>query len=45
MSKINLGGRPKTSGIWDYFKYNLDTNCSECIIVGAKDLCEKSCQT
>ena len=41
MLKLNLAGRPKTSGVWDYFKYHLETRCSECIVVGTTAVCGK----
>ena len=49
MSELNLGGRPKTSGVWDCFKYRFETDlelvyrvnpfwCKNCMQ-------EKYCQT
>ena len=32
LSKLNLGGRPKTSGVWEYFKFNIDTGFSQCVV-------------
>ena len=32
LSKLNLRGRPKTSGVWEYFKFNIDTGFSQCIV-------------
>ena len=26
------GGRPKSSDVWEFFKYNVDSNASECLI-------------
>ena len=30
--KLNLRGRPKTSGVWEYFKFNIDTGFSQCVV-------------
>ena len=29
---IFWGSRPKTSGVWEYFKYNTEKNVGECIV-------------
>jgi len=37
LSKLNLGGRPKTSGVGEYFKFTIDQGNSECVVdVGTK---------
>ena len=42
LSKPNLGGRPKTSGVWEYFVHKIDANSSQCIVdVGSKS-CSKT---
>ena len=33
MSKSVSGGRPKSSGVWDYFKYDVNKNQTQCMIV------------
>jgi len=43
VSKLNFGGHPKTSGVWEYFVYKIDTNSSQCIVdVGTKS-CGETC--
>ena len=32
VSKGANGGRPKTSVIWDFFKYIVEKDCSECCV-------------
>jgi hypothetical protein len=40
--KLTFGGRPKSSGVWDHFKYDIDENVSECIVETSADkLCGK----
>jgi hypothetical protein len=41
LSKLNAGGRPKTSGVWEYFKFNIDTGYSECVVDVGTKLCGK----
>jgi|SRR6218665_3229427 len=36
-----LGGRPKTSGVWEHFKYDIEKNVSECMIDVAGKPCGK----
>ena len=40
-SQHGLGGRPKSSGVWQYYKYSLDNNNSECTVIVANQACGK----
>jgi len=39
LSKLNLGDRPKTSGVCEYFKFNIDTGFSQCIVQVDTKMC------
>ena len=44
MAKVNFGGRPKTSQVWDIFECKVENDCSECTVEALVDGKRKVCR-